>query len=65
MGEVGCLSQTVFHVGGMQALTATLTGNMLVLDVLRSGTGHRHAIKPTKLISLQKNGITVMTCYDR
>ncbi|KAK3514459.1 hypothetical protein QTP70_018701 [Hemibagrus guttatus] len=62
--EVGCFSQSVFHVGGMQAFSATLTGNMVVLDVLRSGTGHLHAIKATKLISLQKDGITVMTWCD-
>ncbi|XP_058231212.1 cilia- and flagella-associated protein 251 isoform X2 [Hemibagrus wyckioides] len=62
--EVGCFSQSVFHVGGMQAFSATLTGNMVVLDVPRSGTGHLNALKASKLISLQKDGISVMTQCD-
>ncbi|MCI4392496.1 hypothetical protein PGIGA_G00146660 [Pangasianodon gigas] len=61
---VGRFSQSIFHVGGMQAFSCTLAGNMVVLDVLRSGTGQLHAVKPTKLIPLQKDGITVMTMSD-
>ncbi|XP_060763605.1 cilia- and flagella-associated protein 251 [Neoarius graeffei] len=61
---VGHFSQSVFHVGGMQAFSCTLAGNIVVFDVLRSGTGQLQAIKATKLIPLQKDGITVMTCCD-
>ncbi|KAI5625290.1 cilia- and flagella-associated protein 251 isoform X1 [Silurus asotus] len=62
---VGCISQTVFHVGGMQAFSCTLAGNMVVFDVLRSSPGQGHAMRATKLVPLQKDGITVMTWCDR
>lgn len=63
--SVGCFTQSIFHTGGMQAFSCTLTGNVVVMDVLRSGKGQLCSIEATKLIPLQKDGITVMTWCDR
>ncbi|XP_017307755.1 cilia- and flagella-associated protein 251 [Ictalurus punctatus] len=62
--SVGCFTQSIFHTGGMQAFSCTLTGNVVVMDVLRSGKGQLCSIEATKLIPLQKDGITVMTWCD-
>ncbi|XP_048833983.1 cilia- and flagella-associated protein 251 isoform X1 [Brienomyrus brachyistius] len=62
---VGPFSQSIFHPGGVQAVTATLTGNVLVWDI------PHHAASPglpprkaTKLIQLEMHGISVLTQID-
>lgn len=62
---MGSFSQSVFHVGGMQAFSCTLAGTIVVLDVQKSGAGQPHAVKATKFIPLQKDGITVMRACGR
>ncbi|KAL6465789.1 hypothetical protein MHYP_G00259220 [Metynnis hypsauchen] len=62
---VGRLSQSVFHSGGVQAFSVTMAGNLVLWDVLKGSATHQNkAMKATKLIPLQKNGITVLTLCD-
>ncbi|KAI4889394.1 hypothetical protein NFI96_034080 [Prochilodus magdalenae] len=63
--EVGPLSQSVFNSGGVQAFSVTLAGNLVLWDVLKESATHQNkALKATKLIPLQKDGITVLTLCD-
>ncbi|XP_072520842.1 cilia- and flagella-associated protein 251 [Salminus brasiliensis] len=62
---VGAFSQSVFHCSGVQAFSVTLAGNLVLWDVLKgSASDHNKAMKATKLIPLQNNGITVLTLSD-
>ncbi|XP_056135303.1 cilia- and flagella-associated protein 251 [Lampris incognitus] len=62
---VGVISQSVFHMKGVQALTATVAGNLVLWDMVggssKTQNTNRQAIK---LIPLQKDPITVLTLTD-
>ncbi|KAJ7994271.1 hypothetical protein DPEC_G00264160 [Dallia pectoralis] len=60
---VGMLSQSVFHWKGLQALTATAQGNLVLWDMVR-GSSRSLVRRAVKLIPLQKDGITVLTLTD-
>ncbi|KAM6954427.1 cilia- and flagella-associated protein 251 [Aplochiton taeniatus] len=59
---VGAISQSVFHWKGIQALSATAAGNLVLWDVVRGCPLSRKAIK---LLPFQADGITVLTTTDR
>ncbi|CAB1321877.1 unnamed protein product [Coregonus sp. 'balchen'] len=62
---VGMLSQSVFHWRGLQALSATSAGNLVLWDMVRASSNSRPLIRRAiKLIPLQKDGITVLTLTD-
>nr|XP_004611219.1 unnamed protein product [Sorex araneus] len=64
---VGKFSQSVFHLAETQALSATLEGKLVVWDISRpspSAPGAGPALRPCKLVHLQKEGITVLTTVD-
>ncbi|NWS41722.1 CF251 protein, partial [Probosciger aterrimus] len=67
---VGHFSQSVFHFNNTEALTGTSAGKLVVWD----GTDPHacpqelrdkpHSMKATKVVSLQKDGITVLTVLE-
>lgn len=60
------LSQSVFHWRGLQALSATSAGNLVLWDMVRASSTSRPLVRrAVKLIPLQKDGITVLTLTDR
>ncbi|MBN3304255.1 CF251 protein, partial [Amia calva] len=62
---VGSFSQSIFHSGGSLAFTATSAGNLVLWDTVRMPAPLRpHNKTATKLIFLQKDGITVLTVTD-
>ncbi|XP_049624154.1 cilia- and flagella-associated protein 251 [Suncus etruscus] len=66
---VGKLSQSVFDLDATHVLSATLEGKLVVWDIYRptplaARTGAVPAIRPCKLVHLQKEGITVLTSVD-
>ncbi|XP_062307799.1 cilia- and flagella-associated protein 251 [Osmerus eperlanus] len=62
---VGELSQSVFHWKGLQALSATLIGNLVLWDMVQASSTSRALIrKPIKLFPLQEAGITVLSLTD-
>ncbi|XP_029618803.1 cilia- and flagella-associated protein 251 isoform X1 [Salmo trutta] len=62
---VGMLSQSVFHWRGLQALSATSAGNLVLWDMVRASSTSRPLVRrAVKLIPLQKDGITVLTLTD-
>ncbi|XP_035382412.1 cilia- and flagella-associated protein 251 [Electrophorus electricus] len=62
---VGSLSQSAFHFAGLQAFSVTLAGNLVLWESLRdTSTCQPNAMKATKLIPLQKDGITTLTMCD-
>ncbi|XP_076843192.1 cilia- and flagella-associated protein 251 isoform X2 [Brachyhypopomus gauderio] len=62
---VGSLSRSVFHFTGLQAFSVTLAGNLVLWESLEATTTHQHhTMKATKLIPLQKDGITALTMCD-
>lgn len=63
---VGKLSQSVFDLDATHVLSATLEGKLVVWDIysptpLAARTGAVPAIRPCKLVHLQKEGTTVLT----
>ncbi|KAL0979393.1 hypothetical protein UPYG_G00184500 [Umbra pygmaea] len=62
---VGLLRQTVFHWRGLQALSATSEGSLVLWDMVRgSSTSSSLFRKAVKLIPLQKDSITVLSLTD-
>ncbi|KAM4616794.1 cilia- and flagella-associated protein 251 [Polymixia lowei] len=62
---VGSFSQSVFHWKGLQALTATAAGNLVLWDIVGGYATSRTLVrKAIKLIPLQKDPITVLTLSD-
>ncbi|XP_043354194.1 cilia- and flagella-associated protein 251 isoform X3 [Dermochelys coriacea] len=68
---VGLFSQSVFHFGNLQALTATSEGKLVVWDAVcppsmpASLCVKPHNRKAIKLMYVQKDALTVLTASDR
>ncbi|NWV62836.1 CF251 protein, partial [Malurus elegans] len=67
---VGQYSQSVFHFNNTQALTATSTGKLVVWDMDDPHTlpeelpAKPHGIIPAKVVSMQKEGLTVLQTLE-
>uniref|UniRef100_A0A8C5UIH1 Cilia- and flagella-associated protein 251 n=1 Tax=Malurus cyaneus samueli TaxID=2593467 RepID=A0A8C5UIH1_9PASS len=67
---VGQYSQSVFHFNNTQALTATSTGKLVVWDMDDPRTlpeelpAKPHGIIPAKVVSMQKEGLTVLQTLE-
>ncbi|NXS27133.1 CF251 protein, partial [Pomatostomus ruficeps] len=67
---VGQFSQSVFHFNDTQALTATSAGKLVVWDMDDPRTlpeelpAKPHGITATKVVSMQKESLTVLTVLD-
>ncbi|XP_069475694.1 cilia- and flagella-associated protein 251 [Ambystoma mexicanum] len=68
---VGAFSQSVFYLDTLKALSATSAGKFVVWDTVSpASSDSKPSIKPhnkraLKLMPVQKDGITVLTVYDR
>ncbi|RLV99937.1 hypothetical protein DV515_00009323 [Chloebia gouldiae] len=67
---VGQFSQSVFHVNNTQALTGTSAGKLVVWDMDNPRTlpeelpAKPHGVTATKVVSLQKESLTVLTVLE-
>ncbi|XP_014730616.1 PREDICTED: WD repeat-containing protein 66 [Sturnus vulgaris] len=67
---VGQFSQSVFHFNNTQALTGTSAGKLVVWDMDNPRTlpeelpGKPHGIKATKVVSMQKESLTVLQVLE-
>ncbi|OWK61246.1 WD repeat-containing protein 66 [Lonchura striata] len=67
---VGQFSQSVFHVNNTQALTGTSAGKLVVWDMDSPRTlpeelpAKPHGVTATKVVSLQKESLTVLTVLE-
>ncbi|NXO91619.1 CF251 protein, partial [Certhia brachydactyla] len=68
---VGQFSQSVFHFNNTQALTGTSTGKLVVWDMDNPRTlpeelpAKPHGITATKVVSMQKESLTVLQVLER
>lgn len=68
---MGQFSQSVFHVNNTQALTGTSAGKLVVWDMDNPRTlpeelpAKPHGVTATKVVSLQKESLTVLTVLER
>ncbi|NXD69860.1 CF251 protein, partial [Eolophus roseicapillus] len=67
---VGHFSQSVFHFNNTEALTGTSAGKLVVWDGIdphacpQELRDKQHSVKATKVVSLQKDSITVLTVLE-
>ncbi|NXS92617.1 CF251 protein, partial [Jacana jacana] len=67
---VGHFSQSIFHFNNSQALTGTSAGKLVVWDTVSPSTPSKelqvklHGMKATKLVPVQKDGLTVLVVFE-